>query len=211
LSPADARRVYDRVGASQDKQGWYEDAATDVLIRHGEWADARDIYEMGCGTGRLAAELLPLAPEASYTGTDLSPVMAGLARQRLVPWADRATVRLSEGGPASGEPESCDRVVATYVLDLLSEADARGTVEAAHRLLRPSGLLCLAGLGPGHTVLSRMVAAGWRGLWRAKPEWVGGCRPVALAPLIGDGWDVVVHERVAPWGVPSEALIARKR
>ena len=35
LTPAEARRVYDRVGAKQDAQGWYEDAATDVLLAHG--------------------------------------------------------------------------------------------------------------------------------------------------------------------------------
>lgn len=211
LSPTEARRVYDRVGATQDKQGWYEDAATAVLIEHGDWQASGAIVEMGCGTGRLAASLLPLAPEAAYTGTDLSPVMVGLARQRLSPFADRATVRLVNGGPASGEPGSCDRFVCAYVLDLLSERDARGTLDAAHRMLRPGGLLCLAGLGPGHTAVSRAVATGWRGLWRQRPEWVGGCRPVALAPLVGDGWDVIVHARVAPWGVPSEALVARRR
>ncbi len=211
LSPAAARRVYDRVGATQDKQGWYEDAATDVLITHGDWAASSAIHEMGCGTGRFAAQLLPLGADAQYLGTDVSPVMVDLARQRLAPFQDRASVRLTDGSPASGDADSCDRFVSTYVLDLLSDADARGTIDAAHRLLRPGGLLCLAGLGPGHTSFSRLVAVGWRGLWRAKPELVGGCRPVALLPLVGDEWEVIVHERVAPWGVPSEALVARKR
>lgn len=202
--------MYDRVGASQDKQGWYEDAATDVLLHHGDWAAAGAVFEMGCGTGRLATQILPLAAEATYTGTDVSPVMVGLARERLAPWADRATVHLVDGGPPGAPEASCDRFVSTYVFDLLSEADARGTLEAARRMLRPGGLLCLAGLAPGHTAVSRAVAAGWRGLWRVAPTLVGGCRPVALLPLLGDGWDVVMHEQVAPWGVPSEALVARR-
>lgn len=203
--------MYDRVGAKQNAQGWYEDAATDVLLARGDWRSARAVFEMGCGTGRLAAEILRRAPEARYVGTDLSPAMVGLARERLAPFGDRATVRLVDGGPPEAPGEGAfDRFVAAYVLDLLSDEDARGTLAAAHAMLRPGGLLCLAGLAPGHTPLSRAVAAGWRGLWRIAPEAVGGCRPVALAPVVGAGWEVVAHERVAPWGVPSEALVARR-
>ena len=52
LSPAQARAVYDRVGASQDRQGWYEKAAVDEAVAHGAFETARSVVEVGCGTGR---------------------------------------------------------------------------------------------------------------------------------------------------------------
>ncbi|MEM1056437.1 MAG: class I SAM-dependent methyltransferase [Bacteroidota bacterium] len=211
LSPAEARRVYDRVGAKQDAQGWYEDAATDHLLRLGHFAEAERVVEMGCGTGRLAEQILAaMPPKATYLGTDLSPIMVGLTTERLGS-DSRANVQLVDGGPPDLPPASCDRFVSTYVFDLLSDEDARRSTAATHRALVPGGLLCLAGLAPGHTPLSRIASAGWSAVWSLAPKVVGGCRPISLAPLVaGPEWEIVVHERVAPWGIPSEALIARR-
>ena len=217
LPPARLREVYDRVGAMQDRQGWYEDAAVDVLLRHGAFADARRTVEMGCGTGRLAARLLALSPGATYRGTDLSPVMADLARSRLAPFGDRAEVEVVDGGPPAAPPGAADRFVATYVLDTLSPADIARTLDAAHRLLAPGGRLCVASLAPpsaqgGAGWLARAVGAGWRALYRARPELVGGCRPVEVRPYLDPTrWTVLHAERVAPWGVSSEAVVAVPR
>ena len=211
LSPRRLRDVYDRVGARQDGQAWYEDAATDVLLRRGAFEDAAAVVEMGCGTGRLAAVLLART-DATYRGTDLSPVMAGLARERLAPFGSRAAVELVEGGPPDGPPGSADRFVAAYVLDTLSDADIAATVGAAHRLLRPGGLVCLASLGGAVGVGPRAVAAAWNGVYQVRPELVGGCRPVRVVPFLDpDRWAVRHVERVAPWGVPSEAVVAERR
>ena len=209
LSPRQLRVVYDRVGARQDRQGWYEDPATDLLVRHGGFAAARSVVEVGCGTGRLAARLLAeeLPPDATYRALDLSPVMVGLARQRLAPFGDRATVTLTDGAPPDGPP--ADRFVTAYVLDALSDADARAMLRAAHRLLRPGGLVCVASLTDGAGPASRAVAAGWRAVYRVRPVWLGGCRPVRVRPLLDGGrWRVRSQARVAPWGVPSEVVVA---
>ena len=213
LSPAQARAVYDRVGASQDRQGWYEDAAVDLAVARGAFGEAVRVVEVGCGTGRLAARLLrsELSADATLLASDPSPVMAGLARHRLAAFGDRAEVVEAFGLP-DVPARSVDRVVSTYVLDLLSDADARRLVSDAHRALAPGGRLVLAGLSAGTGPLSRAVAAGWRAVWRARPALVGGCRPVEAAPLLDRRrWDVAFHGRVAPWGVPSEAVVAVRR
>ena len=213
LSPAQARAVYDRVGASQDRQGWYEDAAVAQAVARGGFETARSVVEIGCGTGRLAARLLGrhLPPGARMTASDPSPAMVALARQRLAAWAERAEVVEAFGVPPV-PPGSADRVVATYVLDLLSDADARRVVADAHRALAPGGRLVLAGLSAGTGPLSRAVAAGWRAVWTLRPTWIGGCRPVEVRPLLDDGqWEVVHHGRVAPRAVPSESLVAVRR
>lgn len=50
FSSEDARRFYDRFGAKQDGQGFYENAALNVLIQHGGFSDAQSVLEIGCGT-----------------------------------------------------------------------------------------------------------------------------------------------------------------
>ncbi len=52
------RAFYDRFGAKQDSQAFYEDAATADLILNAELGAARAVFEFGCGTGRFAEKLL---------------------------------------------------------------------------------------------------------------------------------------------------------
>jgi ubiquinone/menaquinone biosynthesis C-methylase UbiE len=214
LTHEEARRVYDRIGAWQDTQALYEDRATGLLIRYGAFETAQRVLEFGCGTGRFALRLLSRhLPETSrYRGLDLSPRMVQLARQRLAPFAPRAEVVLTDGAPPAGEPSaSCDRFVSSYVLDLLSEEDIASVLREAHRILEPGGLLCLAGLSTGTGALSRRVARAWLGVHALHPALVGGCRPLdLLARLPTEQWRIRHHAKLAPFGVPSEALVAER-
>ncbi len=215
LSREAARRVYDRIGSFQDRQGFYEDRAVEALMRHGIFLAARSVFELGCGTGRLARRLLEevLPPDAHYRGVDLSPVMVRLAEERLAPWAGRAEVALCDGAPPAGEPaEAYDRFLSTYVFDLLPEEEVRAMLREAHRMLVPGGLLCLAGLSPGRTPLSRVVARAWGWIQSMQPAWVGGCRPLALLPFLDPAaWEIVHHDVVVAFAVPSEVVVARRR
>lgn len=207
--------MYDRVGRWQDTQAFYEGPALDRLVEHGAFEAAERVVEVGCGTGRFAARLLrdALPPTAQYHGIDLSRVMVRRTRERLQPFGDRATVTQSDGRFAvDGADGSQDRVVATYLLDLLSEADVRAFLAEAHRLLRPGGRLCLAGLTEGVDPVSRLVASLWHLLARWRPTWVGGCRPMRVRPRLSEArWSVVHHAVVTAWGVPSEVLVADRR
>lgn len=212
LSRSEARAVYDRIGRRQDAQAFYEDPALDVLVAHGAFDDAQSILEVGCGTGRLAERLLRAhcPPEARYVGRDLSPRMVEIARDRLAPFGERATVVQTDGALKLDRPaESADRVVATYLLDLLSADDVRGVLAEAHRVLGSGGRLCLAGLTWGESRLGRAVSAVWSGLHALRPNWVGGCRPLHAQPFLEDGpWALRHREVVRVWGVPSEVLVA---
>ncbi len=94
LSHDQIKAMYDRFGARQDRQAYYEDAPIRELIRKADFSHATAVFEFGCGTGRLAAELLGqhLSPHATYYGVDLSSTMVGLARARVAPWGDRIVV-----------------------------------------------------------------------------------------------------------------------
>ena len=213
MSHEQARQFYDEFGARQDKQGWYEDPATEALTAAARFQTASSLLEFGCGTGRLAAALLGerLPQHCRYLGLDASTTMCGLARQRLEPWSQRVEVRQTDGTPQLPcPPASVDRVLTTYVLDLLSVADIDAFLAEAHRVLTPEGLLCTVGLTPGERGIARWVTALWRRIHRANPARVGGCRPLCLAELLPEqGWRVVHRELVVTWGLASEVLVAK--
>lgn len=207
--------MYDRIGRDQDMQAFYEAPAIDAVIAHGEFDGASTLFEIGCGTGRVAERLLrgPAPPDAQYVGADLSPTMVEITRDRLAGFGSRAEVVRTNGGFSFDRPDaSQDRVLATYVLDLLSPADIRALLAEAHRLLAPTGWLCLAGLTWGEPPLGRLVANAWAAVHAFRPEWVGGCRPLrAERHLRPERWAVRHRESVRAWGIPSEVLVATPR
>ncbi len=215
LTPSEARAYYDRLGKRLDTQGFYEDLALDDLIAHADFESARKVFEFGCGTGRFAARLLAekLPPEATYLGCDVSPTMIDLATQRLAEYAERATVVESDGAVRFPAPDrSVDRVVSSYVLDLLSEADTRRVFAEAYRALAPEGELCLVSLTRGTTLPSRIVSSVWTAVFCTRASLVGGCRPIRLEPYVDeDRWRFEYSNVVSAFGVPSEVLVLRTR
>lgn len=211
LEPGAARAYYDRFGAKQDRQGFYEDAATDDLVAHAGFEEAGRVFEFGCGTGKLAARLLDrqLPPAARYLGCDISPTMVGLSTRRLAGHAGRAQVVLSEGAVRFPVPDrAVDRVVSCYVLDLLSPEDIRRFLDESRRVLVPGGRVCVASLTRGVGAASRLVSGLWTQVFRLAPALVGGCRPIALDDCVdARAWRVVHRRVVTPWGVPSEVLV----
>ena len=214
LSHQQARRTYDRIGSLQDSQGFYEDRATDLVLLHGDFTSAESVFEFGCGTGRFALRLFEeyLPNAARYRGADVSPRMVRLAQTRLASHTPRTEVILTEGGPPVDEPaESYDRFVSNYVFDLLSHEDIRAVLREAHRMLRPDGLLCLSGLSSGSSFVSRIVAGVVSWIQSRRASLVGGCRPVDLLPfLLESEWQVRHHSEVVAFGIPSEAVVAKR-
>ena len=215
LTPAQARRHYDRNAHRQDAQGWYENVAFERLVALSDFEQASDVLEVGCGTGKFAARLLRnhLAPHATYTGVDISPAMLARAGTKLKKYAPRAKLRPGDVSLGLTSPdESADRVIASYLFDLLSPSHSKNLLGEMHRVLRPGGLICLAGLtresdDGDMTIISQL----WALVQRRWPWIVGGCRPVQLRQMLDNTqWEIVAHETVAPRGLTSEILLARK-
>jgi len=215
LSPAEAKRFYDRLGSRQDWQGFFENPAINEMIAHATFESAHSVFEFGCGTGAFAARLVQhhLPPDARYVGLDISGTMVSLARERLKPWSDRARVLQSDGSPCIPEPDrSFDRFVSTYVFDLLSPDFIDQLLSEAHRLLLPGGKLCLVSMTFGASSLSRAVCWGWQRLWRLSPGIVGGCHPLELSGYLrSEWWKPDQQTKVTSWGVTSEILVASAR
>ena len=168
--------MYDQIGRFQDWQVVNEGRAIRELVRLGAFDQSKAVFEFGCGTGAFASQLLKtcLPPHCRYIGIGVSPRMVRLATSRLISWAERATVRLSDGSPRLKEFDGTfDHFVSNYVFDLLSPEYASAIIAEAHRMLRNSGKLCLVSLGHGRSGLSRIVTALWQRVWRFQPELVG--------------------------------------
>jgi ubiquinone/menaquinone biosynthesis C-methylase UbiE len=214
LSHDQARRVYDRIGRRQETQAFYEDRATDELIKGGDFESAAHVFELGCGTGRLAERLLSshLPPVATYRAVDISPKMVALAEHRLARFGARVEVSLTSGGPPVDETAArYDRWVSTFVLDLLSAEEIDQALAAAHRMLVAGGRLCLAGLtggiGPCSNAMARLLAL----IHRLNPALVGGCRAVELREhLAPRSWRILSHVKLAPYCIPLEAIVAER-
>ena len=114
--------------------------------------------------------------------------------------------------PSDLPPESFDRFVSTFVFDLLSEEDIRAVLTLANRVLRSSGLLCLASLSTGSTRVSRISARLWSGVHRLRPSLVLGCRPIELTPFLPEpDWRIAHHVALTPFGLPAEVVVAERR
>jgi ubiquinone/menaquinone biosynthesis C-methylase UbiE len=213
LSAEQARRVYDRIGRLQDTQRVYEGRAVDALVAAGDFAGARAVVEVGCGTGALAARLLghDLPATAQYVAVDLSPRMAAIARTRLAPFGERVTIRVGDAAERIPVDDGCaDRVVSAYVFDLLSPERAAALLAEARRALAPDGLLCVVSLTQPHGTTGRVLFAGWERLWSLRPQLVGGCRPVDLLPLLdGAVWRVESARVETAFAISSQVVVAR--
>lgn len=81
----------------------------------------------------------------------------------------------------------------------------------AHRILRPGGLLCLAGITPGNTLLSRAVMGLWSALFRLSPSTVGGCRPIRVGDYVTAApWRIRHHGVIVTYGIASEILVGSR-
>ena len=214
LTIDEAKAFYDRFGKKQDAQGWYEDAAVNDLIAASTFDSARRVFEFGCGTGRVALRLLDtcLAGDATYEGVDVSTTMIDIAGGRLREFGGRARVRRVDGNdPFAGMMARPDRIVTTYVLDLLPEEEIARFISRCAEVLEAEGRLCIASLTFGNTLPSRFVSACWRGVFRLSPKTVGGCRPIRLLPFLeANAWTIAHHRVVSRFGVASEVVVAQR-
>lgn len=214
LTKEEVEKFYDRFGAKQDKQNYYEDAALADLLKHARFDVAQTVVEFGCGTGRFAEQLLGthLPNNATYWGCDVSTTMIELSGQRLSRFGNRAALWKSTGEtsfPLSSE--SADRFVSNYVLDILSFDEIALTLGEAKRILKKDGLLCLTGLTNGKGLFSKLWTTFGNVRFTLNPKWVGGCRPVEVREFFDADWEIEHYHVAVIRGISSEVVVARKR
>jgi SAM-dependent methyltransferase len=127
---------------------------------------ARDILEIGCGSGRALAAIAHL-PGVAPIGLDLSPFALEAASARAGALAPRLLHADCTALPF--EAHRFDAVVAMHVLGHIPYGPAQAAVAEAARVLRPGGRLIVA----DHR-WHRLPLQGWgeHGCWRTGLETV---------------------------------------
>ncbi len=132
------------------------DSATVELV---DWLAARcrldgDILDLGCGIGRIAAALAPLA--RSVLGIDIAPAMIEEARRRH---GDVARFAVTDGRGITGV---FDLIVAVDSFPYLIQAGvAEKHVADAARALHPGGVLAIFNLSYRGVAADRADARRW--------------------------------------------------
>jgi predicted O-methyltransferase YrrM len=104
--------------------------------------DAReDVLEIGCGVGRIGAELA--AHCRSWTGADISAHMLAQACRRLRETPNARCVLLRGASLSEFADHTFDVVYATNMLAHLDEMDRWLYLKDAFRVLRPGGGICI--------------------------------------------------------------------
>lgn len=118
-----------------------------------------DVIDLGAGTGALSAAVLAGKASTRVKLVDIDPAMLEVARDRLAPFGNRATVAnttFMEG------LMPCDAVVASLALHHVADlGEKRALYRRVYEVLRPGGVLAVADItlhdnGPART---RMVDA----------------------------------------------------
>lgn len=147
--------------------------------------DAARIFDLGCGTGNMAADLRGRWPEAAITGVDSSEEMLAAAR------AAHPDMAWTQADLAAWVPEApADLLYSNAALQWLGDHGV--LLPRLVRCLAPGGVLAVQMPGnfnsPSHTLIKDVAA---EGPWAARLEGVGLRAPVAapeayyayLAPL----------------------------
>src|SRR6185437_6521077 len=111
-----------------------EDAVAEATLG----AEARNVMELGTGTGETALRVLAHHPSAHWTGIDASQPMLGRARERL-PHADLHLGRLED--PLPDGP--FDLVVSVLAVHHLDGPGKRELFERLARVIVPEGRFVL--------------------------------------------------------------------
>jgi SAM-dependent methyltransferase len=112
-----------------------------ALLRSLGLGAADTVVDVGCGSGRLATQLV-VFPEIKYVGTDVVPVLLDQARK--ITGMERWRFALTDG-PVIPEPDgTADFVCFFSVLTHLSHEDSYRYLREAKRVLRPGGKIVVS-------------------------------------------------------------------
>ena len=204
ISPAAARRFYDRLGARYDWFAFYEGRAKQSAFNWLELKPGMWLLNVGVGTGREHQLMQAALRPGLACGIDLSGRMVHLASRRThapLCQADARHLPFAAG--------SFDRLCATYVLDLMPTWELLPLLYGFRRVLRSNGWLVLVSLTEGTGKVSRALMNLWKQVYRLNPEACGGCRPLRLGEWVQEAdFQVVRQQVVTQWAIPSEVVLA---
>lgn len=154
-----------------------------------QWADIRDgqnILEAGVGTGRLFSRIIVQNKTGRNVGVDLSVVMLEKTRNKC---EKHKNVKLLKADitKLSDDLEAFDRIISSYVLDLLPVDRYPIILSHFRSMLRPNGKLILAYMEAGSSPSHKF----WSWVADTFPRLMTHCRPIHLESYLLDAGFVI--------------------
>lgn len=151
------------------------------VLERAKLAGDETVLDVGCGSGRLTAELLERLPRGHVIATDASPSMLAEARQQLARFGERVEF-LGGDALALELDQAVDLVFSTAVFHWI--LDHEKLFRVLYRALRPGGRLVAQCGGVSNLAILKARAdelahatrfapffRGWKNLWNyATPE-----------------------------------------
>ncbi len=178
--PSLIEKLYSRVARLYDVWSRLtEEKALQTIL---QWADIRDgqnVLEAGVGTGRLFSRIIGQNQNGGNVGIDLSAVMLEKTRNKC---GKHKNVQLLQAD-ITNLPDSFgsfDRIISSYVLDLLPVDQYISILSEFRSMLQPNGKLILAYMEAGNNSSYRF----WGWVAETFPRLMTHCRPIHLETFL---------------------------
>lgn len=115
------------------------------LIEAAQIAEGNAVLDVGCGTGGFTREITSLT-SATVTGVDAAEQFIAFAESAPAPPGIGISWAVADAEALPFPASSYDRVLLSLILHQL--ADPLAAVQAAHRVLRPGGIVLVRSIAP---------------------------------------------------------------
>lgn len=170
--------------------------------------DGMTVLEAGVGTGRFLEWLVQANPGGQNIGIDLSSGMITQASRHLQDTkSDSYYLIQADVTELPVRKRSCDRIVSTFVFDLLPEETHIPILSQMYTMLKADGKLVLATM----TTTGHLTHQAWRWFAHTFPSLFTYCRPIDIKPALQDAnYTIERNEVISQNTFPSEVILARK-
>jgi len=191
---------------------WSSITESDALRKAFEFCDIQDgmtVLEAGVGTGRFLEWVVQANPSGFNLGVDLSIGMLSEANKRVQEFHSGSYQLIQ--GDVSALPvrkESCDRIVSTFVFDLLPENEHLPILHYMYNILNSDGKIVLATM----TETKHLTHRAWGWFANTFPSLFTYCRPINIKPALQKAnFSVERNEVISQNTFPSEVILAKKK
>lgn len=176
------------------------------LLEFADVRDGQDILEVAVGTGLSFKEVVEQNPNGTSTAVDVTDAMLRKTSRRIrSSVSDRVRIQFGDAYDLPFPDNSFDRLINSYMLDMIPRESFATILGEFYRVLRPGGKVALAYMVPGQSYPEKL----WDDLYRLHPFILGGCRGVDILPYISQcGFKNVRSERITQLTFPSEVVVA---
>jgi len=211
-SKRDAQVTYDRMSSWYDILAGSEQPFTDLGINKLNPGVGEEILEIGYGTGHALVKFArAVGDTGNVYGIDISEGMHSVAQRRVA--RERLSSRVTLGcGDAVALPFGSgffDAVFMSFTLELFDTPEIPLVLEECHRVLIPTGRICVVALTKDEHDGWMLKSYEW--MHRRFPK-VVDCRPIMVgSSLEAAGFRILDSSLKSLWGLPVDICLAGKK